>query len=395
VADPKLSSSVGPGLGIRLGIGLETGSSAQHRTGFCVDPALHSLPDSKFVAPPTKKYSLLLPHSVDDHTSLEFRPHPVPLASSSSSSSAVHSRAPAAAQKSTASFQLFSPLQPPRPRSLSPHTLVLPNLTRLVQPREVQVADPDSSVGPGLGTRLGIGLGVTVGAGCGTELGSGAGVELGVEVGVIVGAKSGSELGDKVGIEFGTIFGSELGSGVGYCVGGIVGDGVGGNVGAVVWEVRTQNASASLAAAVALSSSPPPSSFANTSNEALRNACVALHVPAHATRSSAMSAPLPSPLTLLLPVDDDTGDPRRVAQYKRPPAQLSTHVQSSHGDDEGSSAGQQPPKRFKASFVLGAGHAAAHASGKPPSPSSLVSVVATEASRRASLPRCEVKSNAS
>eukprot|EP00613_Pedinella_sp_CCMP2098_P049436 CAMPEP_0171838318 /NCGR_PEP_ID=MMETSP0992-20121227/12689_1 /TAXON_ID=483369 /ORGANISM="non described non described, Strain CCMP2098" /LENGTH=99 /DNA_ID=CAMNT_0012454673 /DNA_START=369 /DNA_END=663 /DNA_ORIENTATION=+ len=52
-------------------------------------------------------WCLLPPHSVDDHTHLLFRLHPVDLASSLSNSSAVHSRAPAAAQKSTAAVPTF------------------------------------------------------------------------------------------------------------------------------------------------------------------------------------------------------------------------------------------------------------------------------------------------
>eukprot|EP00613_Pedinella_sp_CCMP2098_P004089 CAMPEP_0171620590 /NCGR_PEP_ID=MMETSP0990-20121206/16079_1 /TAXON_ID=483369 /ORGANISM="non described non described, Strain CCMP2098" /LENGTH=106 /DNA_ID=CAMNT_0012185907 /DNA_START=330 /DNA_END=650 /DNA_ORIENTATION=- len=85
------------------------------------------------------------PHSVADHTDLEFRPHPVSLASPLSNSSAEHRRAPAAAQKFTASSHWCLMLQPPRPRSLSPHTDALPYSPALVQPRVAHVYSGSSA----------------------------------------------------------------------------------------------------------------------------------------------------------------------------------------------------------------------------------------------------------
>ena len=65
-------------------------------------------------------------HEVLDHIYLASELQPVPLASSLKSSKAEHSRAPDDSQKSLAEFQSTTPLQPPRFKSLSPHTSVLP-----------------------------------------------------------------------------------------------------------------------------------------------------------------------------------------------------------------------------------------------------------------------------
>lgn len=76
-------------------------------------------------------------HAVLDHSISLSNLHPEFLASSISSIR--HIRAPALSQNSLASDHVTSPLQPPRPKSLSPQTSELPNVSAFVHPKSWQL----------------------------------------------------------------------------------------------------------------------------------------------------------------------------------------------------------------------------------------------------------------
>ena len=95
----------------------------------------------------------LLLQVVLDHVSCASKPQPVNLASSFCSSEDEQRRAPGAEQNAFALAKLKRPLQPPKPRSLFPHTLVLPKAAALLHPNswqdEAEVVTVGSSVGCG------------------------------------------------------------------------------------------------------------------------------------------------------------------------------------------------------------------------------------------------------
>ena len=106
----------------------------------------------------------------------------------------MHKRAPMLAQKASATAQPTLPLQPPRPRSLSPHTLVLPYEAALSQPRSVQLEVP-----PDVGGETGEGTGLVTGVGIGADTGIKTGAEAGTAKGLVAGAEEGAGAGLAVG----------------------------------------------------------------------------------------------------------------------------------------------------------------------------------------------------
>jgi hypothetical protein len=81
----------------------------------------------------------LTAQAVLDHTIMESNEQPVVRASSLWSSTSVQSLAPSALQAASASRHEDAGLQPPKPLSLSPHTLLAPNWSALVQPSSPQL----------------------------------------------------------------------------------------------------------------------------------------------------------------------------------------------------------------------------------------------------------------
>ena len=119
-------------------------------------------------------------------------------------------RLPEDSQKLLLSAHEMRPLQPPRPRSLSPHTSVAPLLAQaaLFHPRSVQLETevPCSlgvgagSLGAGNGERVGSGLGAGVGGKTGAAVGSGMGRSEGLGVGAGTGIpKDGAGVGAGAG----------------------------------------------------------------------------------------------------------------------------------------------------------------------------------------------------
>ena len=111
----------------------------------------------------------------------------------------MHSRAPALEQKASAAAQSTSPLQPPSPRSLSPHTFELPYEAALFHPRSAQLEVPTL-----LGVMVGAGTGEAVGVEIGPVVGAGIGAGVGV-IGIIVGAGIGPGVGAWIGAGVGVI----------------------------------------------------------------------------------------------------------------------------------------------------------------------------------------------
>ena len=95
----------------------------------------------------------------------------------------MHKRAPMLAQKASATAQPTLPLQPPRPRSLSPHTLVLPYEAALSQPRSVQLETGAGAIVIEVGVEAGNVIGAGVGTAVGAERGAGTGIAVGTEKG--------------------------------------------------------------------------------------------------------------------------------------------------------------------------------------------------------------------
>ena len=131
--------------GVDVGWGASEGTtaSAQHRVG-CNDVAASQLGAAP--EPILDASENPLSHAVLLHTKSLSISHPVERASRFSSSVNVHSRAPALSQNDTASRKLTNPLQPPRDKSLSPHTLLLPYNSALVQPSSSH-DDADTATG--------------------------------------------------------------------------------------------------------------------------------------------------------------------------------------------------------------------------------------------------------
>ena len=86
----------------------------------------------------------------------------------------MHSRAPALEQKASAAAQSTSPLQPPSPRSLSPHTFELPYEAALFHPRSAQL---DAEITSNVGGKLGSGTGLVIGLVNGARAGAGTGLD--------------------------------------------------------------------------------------------------------------------------------------------------------------------------------------------------------------------------
>jgi hypothetical protein len=113
-------------------------ASAQQRTGRGESSVLHSDRPPNDVLPMPSAWALAA-QAVLDQTITESNEQPVARTSSFWSSVSVQSLAPPALQAASASRHEDAGLQPPKPSSLSPHTLLEPNWSALDQPSSPQL----------------------------------------------------------------------------------------------------------------------------------------------------------------------------------------------------------------------------------------------------------------